>query len=209
MNRRFALRAEAAAPGQIDRRRAGALLAAALLAGAGRGARAQPGLPERNLLVELRQASSAATAWDLSSAEASRERLMSSVRVRNGARATLTLAHTRPVQTWAWVPGLNWPVATTQWISSGDEIEVEPRWPGGAQPVAVTIRLRRSRFDPAVAPGSGELPRRDEAALATTVDVPPGEWITLAEGSAAVSGRGIGTRDAAQRSLQLRISLTR
>ena len=35
-----------------------------------------------------------------------------------------------------------------------------PRWPGGHEPVTVTLSSESSRFDPGVAPGSAELPSR-------------------------------------------------
>lgn len=188
------------------------LFAAIALPGA---AHAASGLPPRDLIVELRSAGADAPAsgWDLSSADAARDRVQHRLRVRNGQSAHLALGVTRPVQTWQVLPGVWRGVAApaTQWISAAQTLVVQPRWPGGTQPVAVTLRVHTSRFDPAVAPGSSEPPQRGEVELETTVSVPLGEWVALASsGEPDPSLQGaVGSRDAApsRRTLQLRISV--
>ena len=60
------------------------------------------------------------------------------------------------------VPGvvLPVPVPTTQWIPAGQRVAVRARWGGGREPVQIDIDAQASRFDPSVAPGSGEAPSR-------------------------------------------------
>lgn len=192
-----------------------ALLRMAAAAALPAAARAAEVLPQRDLVVELRSVAAAASggsAWDLSTGDASRERIAAQrVRVGNGRSASIGLGVTRPVQTWQALPGVWRGVAApaTQWISAGQSLFVEPRWPGGARPVTVTLRAMAARFDPTVAPGSATPPERREASLETTIDVTLGEWVVIAtSGSTSTSsGQGIGTRDAASQALQLRVSL--
>lgn len=172
-------------------------------------------LPQRDLVVELRTVGAGASgggAWDLSSADAARERVVAQrVRVGNGRSASLSLGVTRPVQTWQVLPGVWRGVAApaTQWISAGQALVVQPRWPGGTRPVAVTLRATAARFDPTVAPGSAAPPERREASLETTVDVALGDWVVIATGgdTQATRSGAIGTRDTASHALQLRVSL--
>lgn len=191
------------------------LLCAALLPA---GLAAAPALPKRDLLIELReadaaQASAGAPGWNARSADAStaRERPAQQVRVHNGASASLRLVVTRPLQVWQAAPGvlLPVPVPQTQWISAGQSLTLQPRWPGGREPVSVALSADASRLDPAVAPGSAELPQRSESAVATTVRAPFGQWVTIAATGAddgdmntVASGQA-----AARRVLQLRVSL--
>ena len=175
--------------------------------------RAESALPARDLIVELREtdAAGAATGWDVASADAARNRVAQQVRVRNGHSANLRLSVTRPVQTWQAVPGL-WGAAAgpaTEWIAAGQALVVQPRWPGGARPVAVTLRAQSARFDASVAPGSAEPPQRAEVQLETTVSVPLGEWVTLATGGAPdAMPYAVSSRDAApsRRALQMRVT---
>jgi len=199
------------------RRSSLALLCAVLLPGS---LNAAPELPRRDLLIELReadanQAPAGASGWNVRSADASvaRERPAQQLRVRNGASASLRLTVTRPLQVWQLVPGalLPVPMPTTQWIEAGQRLTLQPRWPGGREPVSVTLSSDSSRLDSHVAPGSAELPRRAEAALVTTVTVPLGQWVTIAstgtgndEMNVVASGQAAAT---ASRILQLRVSL--
>lgn len=192
------------------------LAALALLFAAPPAAPAEAALPPHDLIVELRSADGAASgnAWDLRSSDAARDRIARSLRVRNGASASLRLSTLQPVQTWQWLPGL-WrggsAAPATQWIEVSQALEVQPRWPGGAQPVALSLRAHDASLAPNVAPGSAEPPSRRAAALETVVDAPLGEWVVLATSGDArdAPGRALSTRDAgaAARTLQLRVRL--
>ena len=191
-----------------------ALLLAALLPGV---ALAAP--PQRNLLIELRETTGGAgNGWNLRSGDASaaRERPPQQLRVQNGASASLRLEVTRPLQVWQALPiagqagaAMPIPVPTTQWVSAGQRITVQPHWPGGREPVSVEISAESSRFDPAVAVGSAELPQKSDAGLKTTVLAPLGEWITLAaSGGGSDDPNVVATSQAATpRVLQMRVSL--
>lgn len=191
-----------------------ALLLAALLPGL---AHAAP--PQRNLLIELRETTgNAGNGWNLRSGDASamRERPPQQLRVQNGASASLRLEVTRPLQVWQALPvagpadgAMPLPVPTTQWVSAGQRITVQPRWPGGRGPVSVEVSAEASRFDPSMAVGSAELPQRSDAGLKTTVLAPLGEWVTLAaSGGASVDPNVVATgQAAAPRVLQMRVSL--
>jgi hypothetical protein len=171
-------------------------------------------LPQRDLIVELREAvaDGAATGWDLNSADVARDRVVQNLRVRNGRSASLRLAVTRPVLSWQALPGV-WgarAAPATEWITAGRALVVQPTWPGGARPVAVSLQAQSARFDAAVAPGSAEPPQRGEAQLATLVSAPLGTWITLAaSGAADGAGNVVDSRNssAGRRVLQLRVSL--
>jgi hypothetical protein len=182
-------------------------------------ARAADALPRHDLFVELRAVGASAgsgSAWDLSSADIARDRIVAQrVRVSNGQSASLSLAVARPVQTWQVLPGVWRGVVApaTQWITARQTLVVQPRWPGGTQPVALTLRTAAAHLDPAVAPGSAEPPQRREAEIETIVELALGAWVVIATSGDldAASGRGIGTagtRDsAASHALQLRVSL--
>jgi hypothetical protein len=191
------------------------LLCAALLPA---GLAAAPPLPQRDLLIELREAEAAqepggAGGWNARSTDArtARERPAQQVRVHNGASASLRLAVTRPLQVWQAAPGvlLPVPVPQTQWISAGQSLTLQPRWPGGREPVSVALSAEASRLDPAVAPGSAELPQRSEAAVATTVRAPLGQWVTIAATGAEAGDMNVvaSAQAASRRVLQLRVSL--
>ncbi len=194
--------------------------------GASQSARASPPpaakpLPQRDLLIELREADAGQTqsaagtgGWSVRSTDASvaRERPAQQVRVHNGASASMALSVTRPLQVWQVVPGayLPVPVPQTQWIAAGQGLTVQPRWPGGREPVSVALSADSSRLDPHVAPGSAELPQRSEARLATTVSAPLDQWVTIASGGADEDDSGVvasGQAAKPRRLLQLRVRL--
>jgi hypothetical protein len=194
-----------------------ALLCAALLPA---GLVAAPPLPQRDLLVELREADAAqapagvaSSGWNVRSADAgkAREQPAQQLRVRNGASASLRLTVTRPLQVWQAAPGawLPVPLPQTQWITTGQNLTLQPRWSGGREPVSVAVSVDSSRLDPHVAPGSAELPQRTGSRIETTLDAPLGQWVTLAATGAdsGAAGSVASGEAAARRVLQLRVSL--
>jgi hypothetical protein len=204
---------DAAWPGVLWR--CAALLLAVLSPGM---AVAEKPLPQRDLLIELReadasQAPAGAPGWSVRSADAgmARERPAQQLRVHNGASASLRLTVTRPLQVWQAAPGalLPVPVPTTQWIAAGQRLTLQPRWPGGREPVSVAVNAGSSHLDPSVAPGSAELPQRTEAHVATTVSAPLGQWVVLAATGAGEDDANVVSsgRAAARRVLHVRASL--
>ncbi len=65
------------------------------------------------------------------------------VRVRNGARATLHVPRRVALPTGDWVFGGRNPgvAQTRQWVDAGRGFGVQPTWPGGAAPVAVAVEV--------------------------------------------------------------------
>jgi hypothetical protein len=185
-----------------------ALLAAAALA------QAQSALPPRNLLVELRQSDEAslqrertgATGGDvvigsdgrvsggvtIGAQTRSRDAAGDSVqhlRVLNGGRGSLRLARVEPLeflQVW-WTPQGVQAMPSTVWAETGRGFVVQPRWPGGAAPVTVEVS----------AEGGSGTGGAERSQLLTTLQLPMGEWVTIASSAATRSSErsGVATRD--------------
>lgn len=190
------------------RRRA---VAALLLAASGL-AHAQAALPLRNLLVELRQSDEASLQRESAGAGAvvigsdgrvsggvtigaqtrSRDAAGDSVqqlRVLNGGRGSLRLARAEPlefVQVW-WTPQGVQAMPATVWAETGRGFVVQPRWPGGAAPVTVEVS----------AEGGSGTGAAERSQLLTTLQLPMGEWVTIASSAATRSSErsGAATRD--------------
>lgn len=207
-------------------------------------------LPRRNLVVELRE-TEAVEANDAtqggggavvygsagsvaaggvqvatrrrSGALASGQRLL----VLNGAEAEARVGRREPMQwlQWAWTAYGPELVGGSEWIETGRGVRLQPRWPGGREPVTVTIRHDvaaarspglPSRFDPDGQPRP-EPSGLDGIGVLTTVTVALGEWIAIASastGEEAVERRGgpgtVSSRDAALERrvrLEMRVSL--
>jgi len=115
--------------------------------------------------------------------------------VLNGASASLQLTHSVPWQfvQAAWQGGAassprSGVVMGTQWAASGQGLQVQPRWPGGAARVSVELQA-----DAAAPLADGGSVREQ---LRTTLQLPLDQWAVVAERS------GAGDRQ----TLQLRIS---
>lgn len=199
----------------------------ALLIGslAGPVCRAQAPLPQRNLLVEVRQTGEAsATAepaprgavvigsdgrvrgWaEGSTSTRTRDHATERVQqlqVLNGGRGSVRLAEAVPMEFMqASVSAQGVEVApATVWTESGNGFSVQPSWPGGTAPVTVEIAADRS-----------DASRRAE--VLSTVRIPLGEWVTIArsvEDRRATPPGTVSSRDAAGRravqQLQIRIT---
>ena len=207
-----------------------ALLCAALAAGATVPAARAEGeaLPQRNLVIELRWAGAERSAGQAAAAgggvvvgtggiearggvvlrSGQREAAADTVQrilVLNGGRASLRLTQAVPVQwlTVAITPRGPAAAVQTGWMDAGTAFELRPRWPGGA---AATVEVAQQILTAADGrPGAGE-------ALLTTLQLPLGEWTTVARSDSArqVAQRGtLSTREiqhSASGSLQMRIS---
>ena len=187
----------------IPRRAAVALLLAAACC----AAPAQPlPLPLRNLLVELRQSDASAVQRERAAAGGSvvigsdgrvsggvgigaqvRSRdaagdSVQQVRVLNGGRAGVRLARAVPLEfvQIVWTPQGAQVLPSTVWTETGRGFVVQPRWPGGAAPVTVEVS----------AEGGGAAERTQ---VLTTVQLPLGEWVTIASSANSTSERHSGT----------------
>jgi hypothetical protein len=200
-----------------------ALLAAAALGGGLGAAAAQgrapgPGgaaLPLRNLLVEVRQSEhtrtqeqqagvssggvvvrsdgqvSGSAGVTLQAGSQARDGgVTQQVRVLNGAQASVRLSRALALQWWqvTWTPQGVQALPGVQWLEAARGFVVRPAWPGGDQPVQVEVSAEGARLqaDPA-APGT------DGRRVLTTVQVPLGQWVTIAssDDTAGRSERGV------------------
>lgn len=152
--------------------------------------------------------------------QASEMQAMPRLLVLNGSSASVQLSEMTPVQ---WLDyGID-AAATTRGSPASSarvyavprsglstqtrSVSVSPRWPGARQPVTVELRtqLDQAATDPA-AP-------RQQTLLLSTVQLTPGEWLTVARsgGSLQTQQRGtLSTRDAESgvlRELQLRVDI--
>jgi hypothetical protein len=151
-------------------------------------------LPQRNLTVELRQVEAPASAtggFTVGTRRLARNmQEPQQVQVLNGARATLRLGKSMPLQ---WVqaaavydtslgaPGAygsgGGVVYAVTWVEAGRSLTVQPRWPGGKQPVTVDIEVQAAAVD---AHAGSELPAQSRGQLVSTVIAPLGLWVTIA-----------------------------
>lgn len=143
------------------------------------------------------------------------------IRVLNGGQAALRVGSTVPMQwlQWVWTPQGPVAIGGSRLVETGRGFVVRPRWPGGDAPATVEIRSEASALaggglPSRYAPDGQPLPEGsiDQAGVLTTVQLPLGEWFTVASSgdSGRNSERGVlSTRDLAhdrQQVLQLRIT---
>jgi hypothetical protein len=170
----------------------------------------QAALPQRNLLVELRQVEQT-EAQDQGAGVAIRSEgrlggsadvrlhagsqrregdVMQQVRVLNGAQASMRLGQAMALQGWqlAWTPQGVQALPGTQWVEAVSGFVVRPAWPGGEQPVRVELSAEGGSLpaDPAQ-----PAPRRTQ--VLSTVQVPLGQWVEVARSgeAASTSERGV------------------
>ncbi len=173
-------------------------------------------LPQRNLLVEVRQgdeASFTVSGGGVSGGEVvigsdgqvsgragvqvesrSRDSALAStqqVRVLNGGRAGVRLAQALPLQWWEVVVTPRGPqvVGQTAWAEAARGFAVLPRWPGGEAPVTVEIQAESGSVSQpgALQPLGQPQAAVDSARTLTTVQVPLREWVTIASSGEADS----------------------
>lgn len=190
-------------------------------------------LPLRNLLVEVRMGDAASLGSSSAGVESgavvigsdgrisgragvgaearSRDaglRSTQQLTVLNGGRGALRIGSAQPVQ---WLQ-IGWTLQGpavlglgSSWVDTGRGVVVQPRWPGGDAPVTVELQAESSA---ATAGGSV-----DSASTLTTLALPLGAWVTVAESGQAESRRERGvlsTRElAAERRfvVQMRVSI--
>ena len=169
---------------------------------------AQTGLPQRNLRIELRQGDGSELAQQRAGASGSvvisssrsvnaqgnvtvhttrRETVTrgdgaQQVLVLNGGRAGVRLGQMQPLQwyqvVWSESRGATL-LPSTMMLEAGRGFTVHPRWPGGNAPVTVEIQTESTRIEDGTARTQGQ-PLREGGTVLTTVQVPLGEWVTIA-----------------------------
>ncbi|MEO8732280.1 MAG: hypothetical protein ABI410_23285 [Rhodoferax sp.] len=181
--------------------------ALSLLAGAALGMSVLPALaqlPQRNLAVEVRQITEP-DGNTVSTQPAATPLAAQRILVRNGEKATLTLGQNVPIRFVQSVSsggrsgdGVSYGMV---WMQAGQSMVVQPRWPGGDQPVLVSIDVQASSLQ---APsGNAELPSQARSQLATTVSAALGQWVTVAATGGGQAQAGSYSSEAAADTRQL------
>lgn len=175
-------------------------------------------LPKRDLMVELRQVEDAG---GVTVSTSSREPMLTpqQIRVRNGAKASLRLGQSLPMQ---WVQAAvaqsaslaasgatasssgGGVVTAVTWMDAGQSLTVQPRWPGGKQAVTVEIEVQAATVGERV---GSELPTQSRSQMATTVSAPLGQWVTIATTGRSAQRGDYGSEATAEsrRLMQLRV----
>ncbi len=167
-------------------------------------------LPARDLVVELRQIEEGSAGYVVGTRPQAPLMAPQQLQVRNGSPARLSWGQAIPMQ---WVQSVQAPGALTGagvkqglvWLQAGQSFSVRPRWPGGQQPVTVEIEVQSASVE--ARPGA-ELPTQQRGEVATTLQAPLGQWVTIAR-SGQNAAPGTYRSDAATqrpRLLQLRVS---
>lgn len=204
------------------------LFAALMLAGT--SALAQ--LPQRDLVVELRQIEEGGAGYSVGTQGAQTTLAPQRVKVRNGNTVSFSFGQTIPLQ---WVesasshnaslsasstpPGGSSSSAQASssggsvkqgliWMEAGQKISVLPRWGGGKQDVTVEVQVQTAALQANPSGGNSDLPAQSHSQLVTTVGAPLGQWVTLAVTGAAKQTTTYSSEAAAEprRLLQLRVS---
>jgi hypothetical protein len=183
------------------------------------GAAAQK-LPQRDLLVELRQVEdTTSTGYAVGTQRPGGvapqlQRSLQQVRVRNGEKAVLQMRQAVPVQ-WVESAGVSRHGAgvsqAVTWMRAGQGLVVSPRWPGGKQPAVVDVALSSESLEANTGHNGGsggDLPTQATREIATRVSAPLGTWVTIASTGAAPQPGVYGTATAREplRLLQVRVS---
>lgn len=168
-------------------------------------------LPQRDLLVELRQIEEGSAGYVVGTRPQVPLMAPQQVQVRNGSQARLSWGQAVPVQ---WVQSVNAAGPMTgagfrqglTWLQAGQTFIVRPRWPGGQQAASVDIEVQTASVE--TRPGA-ELPTQQRGEVVTTVHAPLGQWVTVARSGQATPQGSYRSDDATQRPrlLQLRVSL--
>lgn len=141
------------------------------------------------------------------------------VLVLNGGRAGVRLAQSVPLQWWQAVPlppgtaggpGVMW-VPGTVFLEAGRGFTVQPSWPGGDAPVRVEVAAEGGSLGGS-GWSSGGRPVQQSSQVLTTLQLPLGEWVTVAEsaGQDERRERGLLSRggETASHRLQLQMRVT-
>ncbi|QKO23065.1 hypothetical protein [Rhodoferax sp. BAB1] len=167
-------------------------------------------LPARDLVLELREVEEGGGGYAVGTRPQAPLMAPQQLQVRNGSQARLSFAQTTPLQ---WVQSVQAPGALTGagvrqgliWLQAGQSLQLRPRWPGGQRPATVEVEVQTASVQQQ--PGR-ELPTQERSALATTVQAPLGQWVTLARSGQGTPPGSYSSDAATQRPrlLQLRVT---
>lgn len=184
---------------------------------------AAAGVRDGSVVVSTGGSVSARGGVTLSTERRSQQQSLPRLMVLNGQQASVTLNEVTPIQ---WVDvGVQrqqgredrYYVAPRQGVAERSRgVAVKPTWAGGRQPVTVEIRTQEQSNRPGGAPPmdpSGYGAPTEDASMLSTVQVPLGQWVTIARSGSYNAGsppHQYSTRDAEVqrlRELQVRVDL--
>ena len=109
------------------------------------------------------------------------------MRVLNGHTAEMSWSQALPIQ-WMQVAAQRRGRASggivnaLTWLRAGQSLSVQPRWPGGRDPVQVELRIETQDIDDR---RGADIPASGAQTWASTLSVPWGQWTTFATTGAA------------------------
>lgn len=167
-------------------------------------------LPQRDLVLELREIEEGGGGYVVGTRPQVPLMPPQQLQVRNGGAARLSFSQATPLQ---WVQSVQAQGPMTGagvkqgliWLQAGQSLQLRPSWPGGQRPATVDVEVQTANVQQQ--PGR-ELPTQERSELATTVQAPLGQWVTLARSGNAPQP-GVYRSDAASqrpRLLQLRVT---
>ena len=167
-------------------------------------------LPQRDLVVELREIDEASGAYVVSTRPQTPLLPPHRLMVSNGAQARISYQQSIPLQ-WTQSAQAAGPMTGAGvkqaliWLQAGQGLLVRPRWPGGKRAASVELEMQSASVQQQ--PGA-ELPTQQRGELVTTVQAPLGEWVTIARSGQVRPQGSYGSEAAAERPrlLQLRVS---
>jgi len=164
-------------------------------------------LPACDLMVELRQ-----TEGDNGGGYVVRTQTpgvtlsRQTVTVRNGEKATVGTSRSIPMQ---WVQSVNAQQSSVKnamiWLNAGQNIKVQPRWPGAQQPVTVELEVQAADVGVRT---NADLPETTRNHWTTTISAPLGKWVTLASSGNRPQPGSYSSEDAdgGEQLLQIRVT---
>lgn len=167
-------------------------------------------LPERDLLLELREIEEGGGGYVVGTRPQAALMPPQQLQVRNGSAARLSFAQATPLQ-WVQSAQAQGPMTGAGvkqgliWLQAGQSLQLKPRWPGGQKPATVDVEVQTRSVQQQ--PGR-DLPTQEHSELATTVQAPLGQWVTLARSGNSTPPGSYRSDAATQRPrlLQLRVS---
>lgn len=167
-------------------------------------------LPQRDLMLELREIEEGGSGYVVGTRPQAPLMPLQQLQVRNGSSARLSFSQATPLQ-WVQSVQAHGPMTGAGvrqgliWLQAGQSLQLRPSWPGGQRPATVEVEVQTAAVQQRP---DRVLPTQERSELATTVQAPLGQWVTLARSGNAPQP-GVYRSDAAgqrPRLLQLRVT---